>query len=259
MKLQRFKRPFGLRHLRSGITTLGWRHFKADATAGNQCPCGSHAVFHTLHSRSPILYTSSVLPHAAFRRLFHVDTSLDAQSIYIYKLAAYPTTIVQSPSQVAFTDQLDMIPLSTFDMSFAMNGHIFVLSQKPIVKEPLRSHLTIIHRWELCRLSQKGELCVVAQNISGGYRTNAVKALWDSTQDALREHCGQPDTHQHRLLHCQNFSHLQIFYGCPCSPYTQSSLFILVCSHFVQLHSQILHQLHCSAMLIVFRWDEWPP
>ena len=45
--------------------------------------------------------------------------------------------------------------------------------------------------------------------LTGGYQTNAVKSLWDSTQNALCTYCDQPDTHSHRQLECVHFQRVR--------------------------------------------------
>ena len=50
---------------------------------------------------------------------------------------------------------------------------------------------------------------LIGLNLTGGYQTNAVKSLWDSTQNALCTHCDQPDTHSHRQLECVHFQHVR--------------------------------------------------
>ena len=56
---------------------------------------------------------------------------------------------------------------------------------------------------------------LISLNLTGGYQTNTVKSLWDSTQTAFCEYCGQPDTHSHRQLECSHFQHVRLLQAFP--------------------------------------------
>ena len=52
-------------------------------------------------------------------------------------------------------------------------------------------------------------LRLIALDLTGGYQTGAVKAIWDNSQSHECEFCGQQDTHSHRQLHCPSFDHVR--------------------------------------------------
>lgn len=52
-------------------------------------------------------------------------------------------------------------------------------------------------------------LRLIALDVTGGYQTGAVKAIWDGSQSHFCEFCGQADTHAHRQLHCPVFGHVR--------------------------------------------------
>lgn len=53
------------------------------------------------------------------------------------------------------------------------------------------------------------ELKLICLNITGGFQTSAVKALWDHTQSDKCDFCGAVDNHAHRMLHCPDFAHIR--------------------------------------------------
>ena len=46
-------------------------------------------------------------------------------------------------------------------------------------------------------------LQLVGLNIVGGYQTQSMKAKWDSSVSDSCPFCGEPDTCEHRLVHCK--------------------------------------------------------
>lgn len=52
------------------------------------------------------------------------------------------------------------------------------------------------------------ELKLLCLNVTGGFQTSAVKAIWDNTQSENFHFCGRVDSHSHRMLFCPDFGHI---------------------------------------------------
>ena len=204
------------------------RRLATDTLIGKHKYASSYLAMLFLTDRimDPLLYVI-VTGLCAIRRLFHTHSPLAHQlwdEVLLAKpprgpcsaMAAYLSKLSWIPSPGGLIDlpsghRLCLQPQSTSEirmqcrLAWAFYVHLNVRRRKGITPVPGDVYTQIKIMKQLSTREQK----LVALNITGGYQTAAVKAIWDSTHSNACEHCGQPDTHLHRLLGCPPFQHVR--------------------------------------------------
>ena len=204
------------------------RRLASDALIGKHKYVSAFLAMQVLTDRvmDPLLYVV-VSGLYAIRRLFYTNFPL-AQNLWgeILKaqsprgpcsaMAAYLAKIHWVPGVDGLIDlpdgnQLNLRAHSTQEIrsmcriAWSHYVHHQVGHRKGITAMPCDAYTQIKILKQLTIREQK----LVALNLTGGYQTAAVKAIWDQTQSIECEFCGQPDTHLHRQLHCEHFAHVR--------------------------------------------------
>lgn len=132
-----------------------------------------------------------------------------ALAAYLRKLNWTPeengVIFIPSGHQICLTHQPTREIMMVCRLAWSHYVHQQVCHRKGVTAAPfdVYTHLKLFQK-----LTPR-EQQLLSLNITGGYQTSAIKAVWDNTHTPECEFCSQPDTHQHRLLDCPQFAHVR--------------------------------------------------